>query len=91
MPVPNDLTPEEEAEFGQHGVASAGPGKEPIVENDSDVQQQGQQQQAQGDRQQGQEPQQEPQRNERPRNPDGTFMSATEIEAARIREQQSGQ
>lgn len=32
MPVPNDLTPEEEAMFGTHGVAPAGPGQEPTGE-----------------------------------------------------------
>jgi hypothetical protein len=32
MPAPNDLTPEEEAEFAQHGVTSAGPGREPLSE-----------------------------------------------------------
>jgi len=30
MPAPNDLTPEEEAMFAQHGVASSGPGSEPV-------------------------------------------------------------
>lgn len=32
MPALNDLTPEEEAMFAQHGVPSAGPGGEPIAE-----------------------------------------------------------
>lgn len=32
MPVPNDLTPEEEAEFAQHGVQPAGQGQEPLAE-----------------------------------------------------------
>lgn len=32
MPAVNDLTPEEEALFGQHGVQSAGPGREPTGE-----------------------------------------------------------
>lgn len=41
MPAPNDLTPEEEQEFVQHGVQPAGPGKEPIVEGAEDVQDQG--------------------------------------------------
>jgi len=42
MPAPNDLTPEEEAEFAQHGVPSAGPGREPL--GDAPPQQQQQQQ-----------------------------------------------
>lgn len=41
MPAPNDLTPEEEAEFANFGVAPAGPGKEPIIEGEGDVQDQG--------------------------------------------------
>jgi hypothetical protein len=32
MPAPNELTPEEEAEFSQHGVAPAGQGSEPVIE-----------------------------------------------------------
>lgn len=32
MPAPNDLTLEEEAEFAQHGVPPAGPGREPLSE-----------------------------------------------------------
>jgi hypothetical protein len=32
MPVPNDLSPEEEAEFSQHGVPPAGQGREPLSE-----------------------------------------------------------
>lgn len=32
MPAPNELSPEEEAEFAQHGVAPAGQGSEPVIE-----------------------------------------------------------
>lgn len=70
MPVPNDLTPEEEQEFAQHGVSSAGPGSEPVIENEGDVQQregiEGQEQRA---------PAVE-------RRPNGQFASREEREAA---------
>lgn len=36
MPALNDLTPEEEAEFAQHGVTLAGPGGEPITEPEAE-------------------------------------------------------
>lgn len=39
MPAPNELTPEEEAQFGQHGVAPAGPGSEPVIEGGEQQQQ----------------------------------------------------
>jgi hypothetical protein len=42
MPAPNDLTPEEEAAFADHGVPSAGPGREPLSEAPIEQQQQGQ-------------------------------------------------
>ncbi len=78
MPAPNDLTPEEEAAFTQHGVQPAGPGSEPVVENDGDVQDQG-----------AAVPVVEanpptvvtPPEGGRPRNADGTFMSAEQIAA----------
>lgn len=38
MPAPNDLTPEEEALFAQHGVQPAGQGSEPVIENADDLQ-----------------------------------------------------
>lgn len=82
MPVPNDLTPEDEAMFAQHGVSTSGPGKEPIVESDADIQQQDQQQadEQHGDRQQ--DVSQTQQRSERPRDPTtGRFLSAEEIAA----------
>lgn len=37
MPVPNDLTPEEEAMFGNHGVEPAGAGAEPTGESNQPV------------------------------------------------------
>lgn len=74
MPAPNDLTPEEEQAFVEHGVQPAGPGSEPIVENDGDVQQQGQQH---GDRQAGEAEPAAPSRHR----PDGTFKTREELDA----------
>ncbi len=39
MPAPNDLSPEEEAMFAEHGVEPAGQGGEPVIENAGDEQQ----------------------------------------------------
>ncbi len=82
MPAPNDLTPEEEAQFVEHGVQPAGPGSEPIVEKPADIQDQ------------SEEPPvaHEPVADEavvaaRPRNPDGTFMSAEQIAAQQPQEE----
>jgi hypothetical protein len=80
MPVPNELTPEEEQEFTRMGVEPAGQGSEPVIENDGDRQQQGQQDdqgQQHGDRG-------APARDER-----GRFVSREEREA--LQGQQQGQ
>lgn len=39
MPAPNDLTPEEERMFVEHGVQPAGPGREPVSDGDGAAQQ----------------------------------------------------
>jgi septum formation topological specificity factor MinE len=39
MPAPNDLTPEEEEAFVQHGVQPAGPGGEPVIDTEEPQQQ----------------------------------------------------
>lgn len=74
MPAPNPLTPEEEEEFAQHGVASSGQGGEPIA--DENQQDDGQQQQDDQQQQQGEE-QQPPSRHRE----DGTFKTKEEFEA----------
>jgi hypothetical protein len=74
MPAPNDLTPEEEAEFANHGVPSAGPGREPLGE--APPAQQGQQ--SQDDGQQGQSSAQDDgqgQQTQQPRDDSGRFAS----------------
>lgn len=84
MPALNDLTPEEEAEFAQHGVTSAGPGGEPIIEG----QKEGEPQLGEGqsgpdlEGQQGQESQQgqQPVQISRHRE-DGTFKTKEEYDA----------
>lgn len=95
MPAPNDLTREEEAMFGQHGVAPAGQGSEP-VRDDNEAGQEGQQQD-QEDQQQDDENftqqdlarQQEAQSEPKPgevgsrHRADGTFKNAEELEADR--------
>lgn len=99
MPVPNDLTQEEEQMFAQHGVQSAGQGREPLADDgqqqppaqqgeqiDEGQQQEGQQAQH-GDRsveQQGQ--QQDPYRRA-----DGTFMNKEERAAVDAQLAQQGQ
>lgn len=47
MPVPNELTAEEEAEFAQHGIPSPGAGSEPLAEENTQQQQQQESQQTQ--------------------------------------------
>jgi hypothetical protein len=96
MPVPNDLSAEDEREFANHGVQSAGPGREPL--DDGTNQQggeQGQQQNQQDDvddenfTQQDLARQQEAQNEPKPgelgsrHRADGTFKSADELEADR--------
>jgi hypothetical protein len=80
MPVPNDLTPEEEAQFAEHGVQPAGPGREPLGEG----QQQPPAQEQQGQEQQGQE--QQGQQQGQPRDDRGRFAPAQQGQ-----EQQQGQ
>jgi len=85
MPAINDLTPEEEAEFAQHGVVPAGPGGEPITELEAEP----------PEPPEGQEPP-EPPAGQEPAEPpaepkpgelgsrhraDGTFKSADELAA----------
>jgi hypothetical protein len=76
MPVPNDLTAEEEKLFGEHGVTSAGPGSEPVL----DDQQSGEQQH--GDRTQQQQQQ--------PRDAEGKFVRNDEQQDQQQSQQQSG-
>jgi hypothetical protein len=83
MPVPNDLSPEEEAEFAQFGVPSAGPGREPL----GGEQQEGQQQE--GQQQEGQ--QQEGQQRQTFHREDGRFASREEVEAGQARPSQGQQ
>lgn len=86
MPAPNDLTPEEEAEFARHGVPSAGPGREPLGEAPQQgQQQQGQQQQEQqgGEQRQGDEGQQ--QGRQTFHREDGRFASREEREQGQAR------
>jgi len=83
MPAPNDLTPEEEAEFINHGVQPAGPGSEPINE--------GAEEQQPIDEQGQQANEQQAQHSDRPRRPDGTFKSAAEIAAEQQGQQEEGQ
>lgn len=87
MPAPNDLTPEEEQEFIQHGRQPMGQGREPLDDGSDDGQgQQGQQQGADegqegaGEGQQGQQSQQGAEQPSRHR-PDGTFKSKAEYDA----------
>lgn len=68
MPVPNDLTPEEEAAFVEHGVQPAGQGSEPVIEGDEGEGQQTEGEQTEGQQTEGQ------QTGERPRGPDGKFL-----------------
>jgi hypothetical protein len=85
MPAPNDLTPEEEAMFGAHGVEPAGQGREPVDDGQGQQQQQadndGQQQQQVDDDGQQQQQVDEPQINNR--HPDGKFKSKEEMDAER--------
>ena len=85
MPVPNDLTPEEEAEFGQHGVPPAGPGREPLSE--APPQQQEQQQQSE------QHQTDEGQGRQTFHRQDGRFASREEAEAGKAKpsQRQAGQ
>lgn len=81
MPAPNDLTPEEEAQFVEHGVQPSGPGGEPIAEGQEE--QQGAEPQGQ---EQGGEP---PAQTQEPapgelgsnRRADGQFKSKAELDA----------
>jgi hypothetical protein len=81
MPAPNELTPEEEAMFAEHGVAPAGQGREPLADE-----QQGQQQEPPAQQEPPQQEQQEPSGDNRYRRADGTFMSRAEIQEAQTRE-----
>jgi hypothetical protein len=88
MPVPNDLSPEEEAEFAQHGVPSAGPGREPLSE--APPEQQAEQQQTEQHQPAEQEPSQQQGRQTFHR-PDGTFASRQEREQGQARPGQQQQ
>lgn len=99
MPALNDMSPEEEALFAQHGVPSAGAGGEPVVEEQGE---EGQQQGQQPNADQGQQGQQGQQTNDDQgqqsqaqgepapgelgsrRRADGTFKSMEELEADRV-------
>lgn len=85
MPAPNDLTPEEEREFVEHGRQPLGPGREPLAEENEGqppVQQEPTQQQQEEppQEQQQQAPQQGSEQPSRHR-PDGTFKSKAEYDA----------
>lgn len=71
MPAPNDLTPEEEAEFAQHGVPSAGQGREPLADENA----QGGQQQPSAE-QQGQQQEPPQQGQQQPRDDRGRFAAS---------------
>jgi len=86
MPVPNDLTQEEEQMFAQHGVQSAGPGSEPVIENAGDVQQQ---QNDHGQQDQGEHGDRQPV--DPTRRPNGQFASREEREAAQQGQGQQSQ
>lgn len=78
MPMPNDLTPEEEAEFAQHGVAPAGAGGEPIAEGQEEAPPE-----AEGALPEGSEPVAEPKPGELASNrrENGTYKSKEEFDA----------
>lgn len=76
MPAPNDLTPEEEQAFVEHGVQPAGPGGEPIAEGQEEAPPEGQEPAPV----EGQETSPAPVEVSRHRE-DGTFKSKEEYEA----------
>lgn len=85
MPAPNDLTPEDEAAFAEHGVAPLGQGREPVDDGQPQPQQADDQPEPQhGDRHPGQQQQDDGAAEEiSNRHPDGKFKSKEEMDAER--------
>lgn len=91
MPAINDLTPEEEALFAQHGVPSSGQGGEPISQGQEEIVETPEQQGVEQGVDQGGQIQQTDQQGEPApgevgsrRRADGTFKNAAELEADRV-------